>query len=451
MAPDAPPLHPVPRLARLPFFYGWVVVAVAFVTMGIGVNARTAFSLLFPPILDEFGWARATLAAAFSLGFVASAFYTPLIGTAMDRFGPRLVIPFGVVLVSAGLLLATAAARPWHFYLSLGVLVVGGSVFVSYVGHSLFLPRWFVRRRGLATGIAFSGVGVGSIVIFPWLQSLIGAAGWRTACWAMAALLLVVLLPLNLVLQRQRPADLGLAPDGDPGGAAETDPAAAHNVVDPAWAAIEWTLPRAMREARFWWLLAAFFSGLFAWYAVQVHQTQYLLEVGFAPGRAAFALGLVGLAGIAGQIVIGHLSDRIGREWAWTLAAAGFVLCYLCLLALQQWPSAALVYLMVAVQGLLGYGLATVYGAIPAELFQGRHFGTIFGTLSSASILGAACGPWLAGAIYDRVGSYTPAFWLAIVLSLISIACIWLAAPRKVRVVAGQVARLQARAGGRAS
>jgi predicted MFS family arabinose efflux permease len=260
----------------------------------------------------------------------------------------------------------------------------------------------------------------------------------------MAGLLLVVLLPLNLALQRQRPSDLGLAPDGDPGGGAPTDTAAALNVVDPAWAAIEWTLARAMRTPRFWWLFAAFFSGLFAWYGVQVHQTKYLVEVGFAPELAAWALGLVGLAGIAGQIVIGHLSDRIGREWAWTLAASGFVLCYVCLLALGEAPSITLVYLMIAAQGLLGYGLATIYGAIPAELFQGKHFGTIFGTLSSASILGAACGPWLTGAIYDRVGSYAPAFWLAITLSLLSIACIWLAAPRKVRVVAGRVARLQA-------
>jgi len=444
MTPEASS-SPLPRLARLPFFYGWVVVAVAFVTMAIGVNTRTAFSLLFPPIFAEFGWDRATIAGAFSLGFVASAFYTPFIGTAMDRFGPRLVIPFGVLLVCAGLILATFAAEPWHFYLSLGVLVVGGSVFISYVGHSLILPHWFVRRRGLATGIAFSGVGVGAILLLPWLQTLIGASGWRAACWALAGLLLAVVLPLNLVLQRQRPADLGLAPDGDPAAAAAAaEPGGADNVVDRRWAATEWTLARALRELRFWWLFAAFFSGLFAWYGVLVHQTQYLTEIGFSAELAAWALGLVGFAGIAGQIVIGHLSDRIGREWAWTIAALGFVGCYLCLLALTEWPSMLLIYPMVVAQGLFGYGLATVYGAIPAELFQGKHFGSIFGTLSSASILGGASGPWLMGTLYDRLGSYAPGFWLAIVLSLASIGCVWLAAPRKVRVVAGQVARLQA-------
>jgi sugar phosphate permease len=302
-----------------------------------------------------------------------------------------------------------------------------------------------VRRRGLATEIAFSGVGIGSIVLLPWLQGLIGASGWRSACHAMAGLLLLILLPLNLLLQRWRPEDLGLVADGcsrsTPADAGRTG---AITVIDQDWAAIDWTLARAVRTLRFWWLFLAFFCGLFAWYAVQVHQTRYLIEIGFRPELAAFALGLVGLAGVVGQIALGHLSDRVGREWAWTVAALGFVICYLCLLALPAHPGALLLYLTVGAQGLLGYGLATVYGAIPAELFQGERFGTIFGTLSSASILGAASGPWVAGLVFDRVGSYAPAFWLAIALCLVSIACIWLAAPRKVRLVAGRVARSEA-------
>ncbi|GIX49760.1 MAG: MFS transporter [Candidatus Tectimicrobiota bacterium] len=424
--------------ARLPFFYGWVVVAVAFVTMGIGVNTRTAFSLLFPPLLAEFGWPRGVTAAAFSLGFLASTLYAPFLGLLMDRWGPRWVIPLGVCLVSAGMVLATQIRHPWQLYLSLGVLVVGGSVFLSYIGHSLFLPNWFVRRRGLAIGIAFSGVGVGSMVLFPWLQALIVRLGWRQACWTLAALLVVTLLPLNFCLQRQRPQDLGLAPDGDTPGE-PVAPEAAANVVDPAWAAVEWTLWRAMRTARFWWLFVAFFASLFAWYAVQVHQTKYLLEVGFSAEQAAYALGLVGLTGIAGQIALGHLSDRLGREWAWTLSGCGYVACYGLLLLMQRTPLPLFMYAMVAAQGLLGYGLASVYGAIPAELFQGKHYGTIFGTLSLASSLGAAAGPWVAGSVYDRTGSYTLAFWLAIGLSLLSIVAVWRAAPRKVRAVAGRL------------
>src|SRR3989441_1147937 len=410
----------------LPFFYGWFIVAVAFVTMGIGVNARTAFSLMFPPILDEFGWARGLTAGAFSFGFLVSAFLGPVLGRLMDRRGPRAVMLLGVAMVGAGLGLAPLVQAPWHLYLTLGVLVGGGTVCLGYTGHALFLPNWFVRRRGLAIGIAFSGVGVGAIIILPWLQRLIAGAGWRTACLAMAALVVATLAPLNL-LTRRRPEDVGLLPDGDIAPTDTTRGRHLSNVVDDDWASVDWTLARAMRTGRFWWVVAGFVGGLFAWYDVQVHQTKYLIEIGFTA--------------IVGQIAPGHLSDRVGREWVWTLACVGFVLSYALLLAMRDHPTPALLYLMVGAQGVLGYGLASVFGAIPAELFQGKHYGTIFGTLSLASIVGGAIGPWVAGALHDYTGSYVLAFWIAIGASIVSAVAMRLAAPRKVRAVAGRVPR----------
>ena len=227
--------------------------------------------------------------------------------------------------MSAGLALAPFVSRPWHLYLTLGVLVSCGSVVVGYTGHSFFLPNWFVRRRGIALGLAFSGVGVGAIALFPWLQAMILGAGWRTACWAMAGVLLV-LVPLNALFQRLRPEEMRPgARRGSMRAAVAGDAPAAANVVDPAWVAVEWTLARAIRTSRFWWVFGAFFTSLFAWYAVQVHQTKYLIEVGYAPVAAAYALGFVGLAGVVGQIGLGHLSDRIGREWVWTISCAGYV------------------------------------------------------------------------------------------------------------------------------
>ena len=425
---------------RLPFFYGWIVVAVAFVTMGIGVNTRTAFSLLFPPILAEFGWDRAVTAGAFSVGFLVATAYVPFLGMAMDRYGPRVVIPIGIAITSLGLALAPLTTRPWHLHVTLGALVGGGSIFMTYIGHSLFLPHWFVRRRGLAVGIAFSGVGIGSMLLFPWLGRLIEASGWRAACWALVVLLLVVLLPLNVTLPRRRPEDVGLEPDGD-ATAGGTGRVVVDNVVDRAWASVDWTLGRAARTARFWWLFVGFFAALLAWYMVQAHQTKYLLDVGFDRERAAYALGVVGLTGIVGQIALGWLSDRVGREWAWTLGGVGFAICYATLLALPAHPSTALLYVMVSSQGLLGYGLASVFGAISAEIFQGRRYGTIFGTLTLGANAGAGFGPWVAGWIYDRAGSYTLAWLLAIGACAVSIAAIWLAAPRRVRAVAGRITR----------
>ena len=154
--------------------------------------------------------------------------------------------------------------------------------------------------------------------------------------------------------------------------------------------------------------------------------------------------GFVSLLGIPGQIALGHISDRIGREWVWTAGALGFAVCYLLLLLLQAFPSTALLYLMVATQGALGYGLTSVFAAIVVEIFQGKHYGTIFGTLMLAAITGGAVGPWATGALFDAYGSYTVAFWIGVAFSLVSVLAIWQAAPRKVRAVAGQEHRLRA-------
>jgi len=430
----------VVALQRVPIYYGWIMVATASVTMAVVVNSRTVFSLFFPLILDEFGWSRAVTAAIFTTGLLAANAFTPFLGVLMDRLGPRVVFPTGLTLMSLGLALATGAHTPWQLHLTLGVLVAGASVFVSYMGHALLLPNWFVRQRGLALGIAFSGVGVGSFVLLPLLQSLIGRVGWRGACWTLAALLALVVLPLNIIVPRRRPEELGLHPDGDAAPGQTARPTSVH-VVDHRWAAIEWTLARAARTSRFWWIFVGYFTYLFAWYAVQVHQTKYLLELGFSPDFAAWALGIVGLTGIAGQILWGHISDRIGREWAWTAGGAGFVVCFVALLALPAHPARWVVYVMVAAQGLFGYGAASVFGAIPMELFQGARYGSIFAVLNLGSNGGAAAGPWIAGLVYDYAGSYAPAFWIAIGSSAVSVAAMWLAAPRKVRLVAGRVPR----------
>ena len=149
----------IPRNVRLPFFYGWLLVAVAFVTMAVGVNARTAFSLLFPAILDEFGWDRSVTAGAFSFGFLVSAVVTPFVGRLTDLRGPRIVVELGFVTMGAGLILASVIRQPWQLYLTLGVLAGGGVNCLAYTVQSLYLTNWFVRRRGLALSIAFSGVG----------------------------------------------------------------------------------------------------------------------------------------------------------------------------------------------------------------------------------------------------------------------------------------------------
>jgi MFS family permease len=428
----------IPTLARrLPFFYGWLIVAVAFVTMAIGVNARTAFSLLFPAIITEFGWDHATTAGAFSFGFLAAALCGPLMGRLVDRHGPVWLMQLGILAIVAGLAFASLATRPWHLYLSQGLLVGAGSSAVGYSGQALYLPNWFARRRGLAISIAYAGAGIGAIVLLPIIQSIISAAGWRSACLTLAVLVLVVLAPLNLLIRR-RPQDLGLTPDGDT--ATQATARRTLHIVDPAWAATTWTLARALRTGRFWWLMLANATAMYAWYAAQVHQTKYLITLGPSPALAAWVLAIVNLAGIPGGIALGALSDRIGREPVWSIGCLGFVATYgiLAALAFAPYPGPlfwALLAAMVLAQGVLGYGITSVFSPVVAEVFEGPHFGTIFGTLMIGALAGGAAGPFVHGLLHDTTGSDLPGFALGLLASLVSIAAIITAAPRRVRRV----------------
>jgi hypothetical protein len=201
---------------------------------------------------------------------------------------------------------------------------------------------------------------------------------------------LVVLAPLNL-LPKRRPEDMGLEPDGDRArrGRRRRCPAEqrggrrlGRHRVDAGARHAHRALLVDLRRL----LLRAVSPGT----PCRCHQTKYLVEIGFSASHAAWALGFVSLAGIPGQIALGYLSDRVGREWVWTVGSLGFVVCYVALLLLQQSPTPALLYLMVLAQGVLGYGLTSVIAAIPAEIFQGKHYGTIFGVLMLAAIGGGA-------------------------------------------------------------
>jgi len=424
----------VPRPASR-LYYGWVVVAVAFVTMAIAINLRTSFSIFFVYLIEEFRWGRGVTALAFSLNMLMYTVISPAIGWLLDRLGPRLVLPLAAAALSVGMAGSGLIDELWQFYLFQGLLVGMSTGGLGYTAHSVFLPNWFVRQRGLAIGLAFSGVGVGALLILPGIQWLISVAGWRWSYVLLGVLALIVLAPLNDRFQRRGPEEFGLLPDGD--RAASRGGERMRRVVlvvDPAWTATDWTVGRAVQTRRFWLVSGAFFLTLFAWYLVQVHQVAHVVDQGYSRGLAASILGASGIMASAAAIFWGGISDRIGREPVWALACAGYVVASLLLFALRP-ESVWMLYALVFFQGFLGGGLTPLYASIPAEIFGGRHFGTVFGCLSVGGGLGSALGPWLGGLIYDATGSYRAAFGLALGAAAASALFIWVAAPRKVRRV----------------
>lgn len=296
--------------------------------------------------------------------------------------------------------------------------------------HGIIISNWFVRRRGMAMGIVASGLGVGILVIVPLTQFIISELGWRQAYRMLALLLVVLIAPLNLLFQRHRPEDVGLSPDS---GLVTLMGRTVKSKPDEETG---WTLSRAMRSYRFWALAVGVFTGALPVHMILIHQVAAAVDAGFSRELAAYALGLTGFFTSFAMILVGSTSDRVGREWAYTLGSLAMIFGVV-LLLVTRGPSQ--VWMLYAFTLFFAVGFASrqsLYPTIAADLFHGRHFGAINGTL--VVFVGAATGigPWLGGYLFDLFGNYKSAFWVANLLASLSVISIWIAGPRQVRRVA---------------
>jgi len=245
------------------FYYGWVIVAVAFVTLGMAFGVWYSFSVFFLAVIKEFGWTRAAASSIYSVFILSQALIGPLAGHLQDRFGPRKTIPFGTLLLSMSLILTSQAQSLWQYRMAYGVLAGAGVGILGFSSHSAFIPKWFERKRGLAMGIAMSGIGFGMLILVPAVEKVISLFGWRTTYWLFAGLVFFLVGPLNLVFSRKDPMELHLNPDGDqPVGIQErSNPKRIVKIVDTPWSQVEWTLKKAANTKRFWYLIGGFFFG----------------------------------------------------------------------------------------------------------------------------------------------------------------------------------------------
>jgi MFS family permease len=423
------------------FFYGWVVVAVSFVTLSLAFVIWNAFSVFLVAICADFGWSRGEVSLVFAAFTTVYGLTSPLAGVAIDRFGPRLVMPFGAILLTAGLLGASRATEIWHLFLAYGLLAAIGVSSIGTSVNSAVLANWFSRRRGAAIGLASSGIGVGTALLVPASQYIIQVAGWRAAYVFLAILVLVIVPPLTFAFQRHRPEDMGLQPDGGTGGQQGGKPVPQLRIVDQAWAGTAWTVKRAARTRRFWWLFCGLMFGTLCHQSVMVHQVAYLGDLGFNPMLAASAVGLVGLFGSIGKLGWGWVSDRIGREPSYALGVACIIAGVVTLGLIAGPEQMTLLYLFVIAFG-IGYGVYTpLSSATAADLFQGKRFGAIYGLLWVGSGAGSSLGPWLSGFLFDLTGSYTPSLVMSVAAGFLSVACFWLARPGSVRQGPGLAAR----------
>ncbi len=422
-------------------FYGWIVVAVAFVTVAVGYGIRYSFSVFFVSILNEFGWSRADTSLIFSINLLLYGAFGPIAGTMVDKLGPRAVIGFGAFVLAVGTALCSIANAIWQFYILWGVLMSFGICVLGYVSHTPLISNWFVRRRGTAIGIF--GMGLAISFSMPTLtQMLIDNIGWRPSFLVLAALSGVLVMPLVIAFQRHKPADMGLEPDGVKQNNAAMSAAKAGQkalVVNEQWVAVNWTLGRALKTYQVW---ALFFAMMSVWgltvNVILPHFVAFSTDQGYNKMFATYVYSLYGLVYGVGSL-LGVLSDRIGRERAGFLASALAATGVLMLILNQGSGTPWALYAYAVFFG-LGTGLHTPnIPAACADLFQGKHLGAIYGFCTFGLGVGGLVGPWLAGYIFDRMHTYTPAFWMSFVAVILCSVFVWIARPSRVRVVAGMV------------
>jgi MFS family permease len=431
-------MEQVPSPLQRRFYYGWVIVGLSMISMSFWFGIRTTFSVFFVALIDHFHWGRAEAAGAYSITMLSYMIMAPIVGTLVDRIGPRKVILPGIVLTGLGLLLCTQTQTLIQFYLFFGVIVGMGVTCLSIAPFTVILAHWFERKRGIANGLAGVGIGIGVLILVPLTQYLISFLGWRSAYLILSLLILIIPLPLNGFFLKHRPQEIGLLPDGD---LSNDYHQASHQKkkdvepFNPSYIQNGWALWKIFRTARFWYIL--FFPSFTAFgiYIIIVHHVRYLVDLGVDKLWAASLFAVVGALSAGFRPFWGWFSDRVGREITFTMGEVCFSSGILFLLLFQYIPSRTLLYLFAGFFG-VGWGVTTpMVMSITGDIYKGKSFGLIYGMVEGVIGIGGAFGAWLAGYIFDQTKNYFWAFVLVILLNLISVVLVWLAAPRKYRQI----------------
>ena len=374
-----------PTLPRPSIFRGWFVVASAFAVTFVGFGCAYTFSAFLESLQRDFGASRGSVSLVFSLAGFLYFGLGIVSGPLADRFGSRSLAVTGMLLVGLGLAAASAARSLVEVYAAYG-LGVGLGVGTAYVPAIGAVQRWFIRRRGFASGLAVSGIGVGTLVMPPLATLLIDMLGWRGAYLALGSLAAVIGGGMALLLEND-PRSRGLGPDGDP-----PQPGAASM---PAQGA---SVRAAIRSPRFIALYAACLICSFGVFVPFVHLVPYAGDHGVAATSAVLLLGVIGVGSTAGRFFLGGLADRLGRQTTLLLMFIGMaVALVIWLISTSVWPLAAFAF----VYGVFYGGWVAVLPAVVMDYFGGRNVGGIIGILYTSVAFGTLIGPSAAGFAFD--------------------------------------------------
>ena len=385
-------------------FYGWIVVAAVFAITFVGFGSAYTFSAFVQPLQHEFGASRGSVSLVFALsGFLYFSFGI-ISGRLADRWGARRLAVIGMALIGGGLALASVARTLIEVYLAYG-LGVGLGIGCAYVPVVGVVQRWFDKRRGLASGLAVSGIGVGTLAMPPLAAVLIEALGWRDAYLALGIGAATLGIGMSLLIVSD-PRDRGLQADGVDSGA--------RPAVRPPQGM---TVQQAVRSAEFKSLYAACLICSFAVFVPFVHLVPFAQDHGIEQTRAALLIAMIGAGSTFGRFFLGGVADRIGRTAFLVVTYVGMTVAIAIWIVAESFAALAL---FAVVLGLFYGGWVAVLPAVVMDRFGGANLSAIIGVLYTSVAVGTLIGPSVAGFLFDMTHSYKSAIIASVAANLVA-------------------------------
>ena len=386
-------------------YYGWVIVCLSHFTLAFHVVTRFSFGIFQVPLIEEFEWGRGLLGGAFALSMATYALGAPLAGSLLDRYGPRAIMPWGSVILGITLIASYFISSILEVYLLIGFCLGGGLALSGFATHSAIMPRWFKQKRGRATGIALSGIGIGILFLAPILERLIALFGWRVTYLIFGMVILFIIAPLGFIFLRDHPEDVGQGPDGTPPRSEEDfkkiygDQNKKKGIRD--------VFREVRHDKRFWFLMIIVFGIGFNNNTIMSQLALYLIDIKYLPVTAAIIFGSVGFIRTLGSVMGGWIGDLMGRAYGVSLASfiVGMGIIYLIFLP-NFGSSLANGFIFAIIYGTGTGAMSACYSALCGDCFEGPNYGIIIGFMEIFYGLGGVLGAPFAGFVFDSTKSY---------------------------------------------
>ncbi|MFC1993400.1 MFS transporter [Chloroflexota bacterium] len=387
-------------------FYGYVIVFIAFMVMAVTSAGYVSFGVFLKPMVADFGFTRAMASGAYSLCMLIHGFLFIVTGRLTDRFGPRVLVSLGAFSFGLGYGLISQISSLWQLYVLYGFPVAIG-MSCGFVPMASTVSRWFVKRRGIMSGIVVSGVGVGYMIGPPVSSLLISSYGWRTTYFIMGIITLALLFFVAQFLRRD-PQQKGQFPYGY----AETEQG---GLIPESRG---FSLHEAVVTRQFWLICLVFIISGFIMHSLVVHVVANATDMGVSPIVAANILIVIGGLTAVGRIGMGSISDKIGSKRSLQI---GFNLLLVSSLLLYITKDAGMFFIFAFVFGLGTGGLVALQPLLVSESFGLKSLGLILGVISVCFSIGGSIGPVIAGHLFDISGNYNLVFAVCAALATMAL------------------------------